>query len=108
MTDDEIIARASQLHTKRPELRPLDWHILGAAIDAKVSGLPLAYVRTRPGLYGSLPAFLPAIERLIKAGLVERRSIDYQSTDYAGKKGRAPRAEIHYFRTKTPIVPFSL
>lgn len=108
MTDDQILARASQVHTKHPKLRPLDWRILGAIIEGGDTGLPLAYVRTQNAFLGSLPAFLPAIERLIKAGLITRKEVPYQSTEYAGKRGRKPRGEIVYYRTASPIVPFTL
>ena len=108
MTDDEIIAVAAKLHAKRPELKPLDWRVLGSITTAGASGLPLAYIRTLPAFYGSLPAFNPSVERLIKAGLVERREVPYQATAYSGKAGRQPRKEVVYFRTATPIQPFSL
>ena len=108
MTDDQILAQAAKLHTKRPELRPLDWRVLGAITEVGDIGLPLAYVRTKSEFLGSLPAFLPAVDRLIKAGLIERREVPYQATEYSGKAGRKPRAEIVYYRSATPIQPFTL
>jgi hypothetical protein len=107
MSDDQIIAQASRLHVSCPDLRPLDWRVLGAIIDAGATGLPLAYVRTRTDFLGSLPAFLPAADRLIRAGLVERREVPYQATDYSGKAGRKPRAEVVYYRTGRAIAPFA-
>ena len=107
-TDDQILAAAAKLHTKRPDLRPLDWRILGSVTTAGATGLPLAYVRSMSVFYGSLPAFLPAVDRLIKAGLVERREVPYQATEYSGKAGRKPRAEVVYYRTAAPVTPFTL
>lgn len=98
MSDDSIIAHASRVHAAHPELRPLDWRILGCIIDAGPSGLPLAYVRTQAEFLGSIPAFLPATERLIQAGMIERREVPYAATQYSGRKGRKPRLEVVYCR----------
>ena len=107
-TDDQILAAAAKLHTKRPELKPLDWRILGSVTTAGATGLPLAYVRSMGVFYGSLPAFLPAVDRLIKAGLVERREVPYQATEYSGKAGRQARKEVVFYRTAAPVTPFTL
>jgi hypothetical protein len=107
-TDDQTIAQASRIHTKRPELKPLDWRVLGSVIQAGTTGLPLAFVRGQSEFLGSLPAFLPAVDRLIKAGLVERREVPYQATEYSGKAGRQARKEVVFYRTSTPITPFIL
>jgi hypothetical protein len=108
MTDDLTIAQASRIHTKRPELKTLDWRVLGSVIQAGPIGLPLAFVRGQSEFLGSLPAFLPAVDRLIKAGLVERREVPYQATEYSGKAGRQARKEVVFYRTSTPITPFIL
>ena len=107
MTDDQILAQASRLHVSCPDLRPLDWRVLGAIIEVGDVGLPLAYVRTRAEFLGSLPAFLPAVERLIRAGFVTRKEVPYQAKEYSGKAGRKPRAEIVYYRTGRAIAPFA-
>jgi hypothetical protein len=108
MTDDQIIAAAAKLHSKRPELKAHDWRVLGSITTAGTTGLPLAYVRSMAVFYGTLPAFLPAVDRLIAAGLVERREVPYQATEYSGKAGRQARKEVVFYRTANPVTPFTL
>lgn len=110
--DDQTLAAAFKLHVKvaklHPSLKPLDLRILGAVIDAGDNGLPLAYVRTRPELFGTLTSFTPAVERLISTGFIQRLEVDYASSGYRGKGTRPPRREVVYVRTTKPIVEFVL
>lgn len=109
MNHDQILAAAFKVHAQiGARLKPLDLRILGSVIDAGDNGLPLAYVRTRPDLYGTLTSFTPAVERLIASGLIQRIEVDYTSSGYKGKGNRPPRREVVYIRTTKPIVEFVL
>lgn len=104
MNHDQILAAAFKVQTLAPHLKPLDVRVLGAVIDGD---LPLAYVRGKPELFGTLTAFMPAIDRLVAAGLVQRLEVAYPST-YKGKGTRPNRKEIVYVRTSKPIIDFIL
>lgn len=105
MTLDEVLAAASVSHNLRPDLRPLDWRVLGAIVAAGGEGLPLAYVRQRADHFGSLTAFLPAVQRLIESGLIVQQRRAYASADYPGKPSRSDREDVYYVRSARPIDP---
>jgi hypothetical protein len=108
MTHDQILAAAYRVHTQTPHLKPLDLRVLGAVIGTGNDGLPLAYVRGKPDLFGTLTAFLPAVDRLVAAGLVQRLEIDFTPSNYRGKANRPNRKEVVYVRTSKPIIDFIL
>ncbi len=99
MTEQDLqtLAKAAAIQRRYPGLKPLDFRLLGAIQEA--GELPLAYVRTVPEFLGSQPAFRPAAQRLLDAGLITRDPVSYQATAYKGRAGRAPRQEI-VFRVK--------
>lgn len=94
-TDDlQILALAANVRKRYPTLTTLDLFILGAVAECGPAGLPLAFVRTQPKLFNTMPAFKPAIDRLLAGGHIVREIEAYQATDYKGRAGRAPRREV--------------
>lgn len=65
----QILAAAANLQRLRPELRPVDWTILGLIADHE-DGYKLADLRKERALVGSTTTFLPALERLTASGLI--------------------------------------
>jgi hypothetical protein len=93
------------MHKLRPELRPLDWRVLGSVVAAGPEGLPLAYVRRKGDYFGSLTSFLPAAQRLTDEGLIVQQRRAYGAADYPGKTTRPDREDVYYVRTARPIDP---
>jgi len=102
-TPDAALRELVRLQRLHPELRPLDWVMLGTVAEAGPKGLPLAYVRANPGFICTLTAFLPSMQRLCEAGYVERRTDTYMATMYGGRAGRKPRQEVIFCRTAKPL-----
>lgn len=96
MTDLQILALAAKVRKRHLNLTPLDLFVLGSVVECGPAGLPLAFVRTQPKLFGSMPAFKPAIDRLLAGGYIVKEIEPYQATEYKGRAGREPRREVVY------------
>ncbi len=96
MTDQElqILAKAAEVRKRHLNLTTLDLFILGTVEACGPTGLPLAFVRTKPKLFGTMSAFKPSTERLVAGGYIVKDIEPYLASDYKGKKGREPRREV--------------
>ena len=102
MNDQDLI-KLIAIKDAWPDLRADDLYLLARIADAK-QATPLMFIRENPNLFGTYPKFSEALKRLLDAGLIERVAMEYQATNYVGKKNRPNRIEYAYRRTAKPLI----